>query len=89
MRNFVNFAKFNPKPKFISLYSMEGNCGPNFLKQKINQIKIKSIGINCKQEDCICKSRKVKESKNNLKYAYFNPIEVFSISFIQFIFILF
>ncbi|CAB4442229.1 unnamed protein product [Rhizophagus irregularis] len=76
MRNFVNFAKFNPKPKFISLYSMEGNCGPNFLKQKINQIKIKSIGINCKQEDCICKSRKVKESKNNLKYAYFNPIEI-------------
>ncbi|UZO20605.1 uncharacterized protein OCT59_013028 [Rhizophagus irregularis] len=76
MRNFVNFAKFNPKPKFISLYSMEGNCGPNFLKQKINQIKIKSIGINCKQEDCICKNRKVKESKNNLKYAYLNPIEI-------------
>jgi hypothetical protein len=83
MRNFINFFKPNPskqKPKFISLYSIGENCGPYFLKQKINQIKIKSIDINCDQKDCICKNIKEK-SEINLKYAFLNPIEVFLITF--------
>ncbi|CAB4395020.1 unnamed protein product [Rhizophagus irregularis] len=79
IRNLINSIKHNPlkqqRPKFISLYSMGENCGLNFLKQKINQIKIKSIDTNCDQEDCICKSKK-KKSEINLKYAFLNPIEI-------------
>ncbi|CAB4379867.1 unnamed protein product [Rhizophagus irregularis] len=79
IRNLINSIKFNPlkrqRPKFISLYSMGENCGPKFLKQKINQIKIKSLDINCNQKGCICKSRK-KDLVINLKYAFLNPIEI-------------
>ncbi|RGB44061.1 hypothetical protein C1646_749037 [Rhizophagus diaphanus] len=79
IRNLINSIKHNPikqqRPKFLSLYSMGENCGLNFLKQKINQIKTKSIDTNCDQEDCICKSRK-KKSEINLKYAFLNPIEI-------------
>ncbi|CAB4410589.1 unnamed protein product, partial [Rhizophagus irregularis] len=80
IKNLFNFIKYNPlkqKPKFLSLYSMGENCGPNFLKQKINQIKVKSIDIKkCNQEDCICKNKKLKKSDNNLKYAFLEPFEV-------------
>ncbi|RGB26130.1 hypothetical protein C1646_770821 [Rhizophagus diaphanus] len=80
IKNLFNFIKYNPlkqKPKFLSLYSMGKNCGPNFLKQKINQIKVKSIDIKkCNQEDCICKNKKLKKSENNLKYAFLEPFEV-------------
>jgi hypothetical protein len=85
MKNLLNFTKYNTLkrgPKFLSLYSIGENCGPNFLKQKINQIKVKSFEINiCDQEGCICKNKKLKKYENNLKYAFLNPIEVFSISF--------
>ncbi|PKK60936.1 hypothetical protein RhiirC2_792566 [Rhizophagus irregularis] len=80
IKNLFNFIKYNPlkqKPKFLSLYSMGENCGPNFLKQKINQIKVKSIDIKkCNQEDCICKSKKLTKSENNLKYAFLESFEV-------------
>ncbi|PKC62504.1 kinase-like protein [Rhizophagus irregularis] len=63
------------KPKFISLYSTkENNCDPVLLKQKSNEldgIKIKYFKItNCRNNDCICKN---KISKDNFKYAYFDP----------------
>ncbi|PKY53317.1 hypothetical protein RhiirA4_547598 [Rhizophagus irregularis] len=60
-------------PKFISLYSTEKtNCGPIFLKQKIRQIKIKSI--DCKNSNCfICKNNTLITTKNNIKCAFFDP----------------
>ena len=61
-------------PRYISLYSTEeNNCGPIFLKQSINEIKIKyHIGINCDQSDCICK-KSLKKSKNNPKCVFLDP----------------
>ncbi|GBB98065.1 hypothetical protein RclHR1_03130006 [Rhizophagus clarus] len=78
IKNLLNFIRNNPlkqKPKFLSLYSIGENCGPKFLKQKINRIKVKSVDIKCNQEDCICKNEKLEKSENNLKYAFLNPIE--------------
>jgi hypothetical protein len=78
--NFVKFNKFKSlksNPKFISLYSTKNKYGPIFLKQKTNEIKIKYIDVNCKQDDCICKSNKFKKFKileDNLKYAFLDPI---------------
>jgi hypothetical protein len=68
MRKLVNFIKLNflkSIPKFnVSV----------FLKwQKTSGIKIKYIKVNCNQKDCICKSKKFKKLKNNLKYAFIDP----------------
>ena len=76
--NDFNISKSNPlkpKPKFISLYSAgENKCGPVFLKQKINEIKIKYIDVPiCEDEYCICKKKKLNELENNLKCAVFDP----------------
>ncbi|RIA83526.1 hypothetical protein C1645_742990 [Glomus cerebriforme] len=74
--NFFDFTKSNAlksKPKFISLYSTgENYCSPIFLKQKMNGIKIKQLSISCIQDDCICKSKKLKD---NLKYAFLGSIK--------------
>ena len=54
----------------------ENKCSPNFLKQKINEIKIKYIDVgvnNCNKVDCICKKKKLNELENNLKCAFFDP----------------
>src|SRR5207247_858033 len=75
INNLFNFNKpIKPplKPKYISLYSAGKNhCGPFFLKQKSEQIKIKYL--NCKKSDCdICKN-KVKVSEKNLECKFFDP----------------
>ncbi|PKY58152.1 hypothetical protein RhiirA4_511745 [Rhizophagus irregularis] len=70
----ISSNTWKSEPKFISSYFMEENkCGPIFLKQKINEIKVKYIDINCNEDECICKDKKLKKSEYNLKYAYLNP----------------
>ncbi|PKC03273.1 hypothetical protein RhiirA5_424012 [Rhizophagus irregularis] len=70
--NFIKFNSLKSNPKFISLYSTKNKYGPNFIKQKTSEIKIKYINVNCNQDDCICKSNKFKK-EDNLKYAFLDP----------------
>ncbi|CAB4494229.1 unnamed protein product [Rhizophagus irregularis] len=63
-------------PKYVSLYSTgENNCGPIFLKQKTNKIKVKYLKNSCDEINCICKNKTFKKSINNLKYVYFDPYQ--------------
>ncbi|PKC09961.1 hypothetical protein RhiirA5_414962 [Rhizophagus irregularis] len=78
IRKLLNFIKVNSKltSKFISLYSIENDYEPIFLKQKTSEIEVKHINVNslnCDQNDCICKSKGIKGSENNLKYAFLDP----------------
>ncbi|CAB4442682.1 unnamed protein product [Rhizophagus irregularis] len=68
--NFIKFNSLKSNPKFISLYSTKNKYGPIFIKQKTSEIKIKHINVNCDQENCICKSKKLED---NLKYAFLDP----------------
>jgi hypothetical protein len=71
--NLLNYFTLKPRPKFVSLYSTD-KCGPIFLKQKTDEIKIKYISVGCNQNDCICKYKR--ELEHNLKYAFLDPIKV-------------
>jgi hypothetical protein len=75
----LSFAESNlSNPKFISLYYMEGsNPSSVFLKQKVNDVKIKSIYVDCNQDNCICKNKLLENNLNNLECAYFDPSQVF------------
>ncbi|UZO11237.1 uncharacterized protein OCT59_002808 [Rhizophagus irregularis] len=53
-----------------NLYTTKNKYGPIFLKQKTSEIKIKYINVNCDQDDCICKCKKLED---NLKYAFLDP----------------
>jgi hypothetical protein len=83
MRNLIKSKSNNSdslksmKIKYISLHSSgENNCGPIFLKQKLEKIKRYTINISCKQtSSCICKNKTLKKSKKNLEYAFFTPKE--------------
>ncbi|GBC36510.1 hypothetical protein GLOIN_2v1786313 [Rhizophagus irregularis DAOM 181602=DAOM 197198] len=73
IRKILNLLKLDSlrlNPKLISLYSTKNKYRPVFLKQKTSEIKIKYININCDQDDCICKCKKLED---NLKYAFLDP----------------
>ncbi|POG58759.1 uncharacterized protein OCT59_002530 [Rhizophagus irregularis] len=54
-------------PKYINVYSEKVNCGPVFLKQKKEEIKLKYA--DCRNRTCsLCKNR---TSKGKIKCAYF------------------
>ncbi|PKY49229.1 hypothetical protein RhiirA4_465110 [Rhizophagus irregularis] len=68
---FINLntdsCSINPSinPKCVSLYlSKNNNYKPMFLKQEINQIKIKYLDCNCKNTCFVCKNKKLEISKN-------------------------
>ncbi|CAG8597525.1 4263_t:CDS:2 [Funneliformis mosseae] len=60
------------KPKYISLYSTnEKNCGPIFLRQKFNLIKMKNIDCKHKSNDCLICTLKI--SKKQIECNFFDP----------------
>ncbi|GBB84211.1 hypothetical protein RclHR1_10830002 [Rhizophagus clarus] len=62
---FIDLNTASINPKCVSLYlSKNNNYKPMFLKQKINQIKIKYLNCNCKKTCFICKNKPLKISKN-------------------------
>ncbi|CAB4436188.1 unnamed protein product [Rhizophagus irregularis] len=61
-------------PKYISVLCLsKDNYKPFFLKQKIEQIKIKYVYCNCGNTCVICKNETIKLSENNAKCGIFDP----------------
>ncbi|CAG8538221.1 9905_t:CDS:2 [Funneliformis mosseae] len=72
IKDIVSFARSTQlKPKYVSLIlTAENNYGPIFLRQKAK--KVEYIHVRCDQNSCICK---MTETKENLKYSFFDPTQ--------------